>query len=66
MDCQFESCTCQNENALGGEGNGKSPHKIHFPRKKTPTPVSGFCYSRNPVCDAVSVTVQYLEIHFVK
>ena len=38
-------------NAIGEEGNWKPPHKIHFPRKKSP--VSGFCYARNRVCKAV-------------
>ena len=32
--CQFEPCTCYNVNAIGEEGNGKPPHKIHFPGEK--------------------------------
>ena len=32
---QFDSSTCPSKNAIGEEGNGKPPHKFHFPRKKT-------------------------------
>ena len=32
VGCQFESYTCRNKNVIGEEGNGKPPHKIHFPR----------------------------------
>ena len=32
--CEFESYTCPNKNTIGEEGSGKSPHKIHFCRKK--------------------------------
>ena len=83
------------ENITGEEGNGKRPHKIHFPRKssepclwfllrskssmlwnsmkillarkatendlikstsleKAQSPVSGFCYARNRVCNAAA------------
>ena len=35
---EFESCSCHNENSIGEEDNGRLPHKIHFPRKK-----SGHC-----------------------
>ena len=30
--CQYDSSLCHNKNAIGEEGNGKPPHKIHFPR----------------------------------
>ena len=29
--CKFQSCTCHNKNTIGEEGNGKPPHKVHFP-----------------------------------
>ena len=29
--CQFDSSICYFLNAIGEEGNGKPPHKIHFP-----------------------------------
>ena len=47
------------KNTIGEEGNGKPPHKIHFPRNKLKSPVSGFCYARNRVCDAV--LIQHLK-----
>ena len=33
-DCESKSCTCHNKNAMREEANGKTPHKIHLPRKK--------------------------------
>ena len=36
------------QNTIGEEGNGKPPHKIHFPRKNSEP---GFCYPRHRVCD---------------
>ena len=35
MGCEFKACMCYNKNAIGEEGNGKPPHKIHFPRKNS-------------------------------
>ena len=40
-------CHCQS--TIGEEGNGKPPHRIHFHRPKTWSPVSGFCYARNRI-----------------
>ena len=39
-------------NTIGKESNGKPPHEFHFPRKPQ-SPVAGFCYARNRLCDAV-------------
>ena len=41
-------------NAIGEEGSGEPPHKVHFPRKETQSPFSGFCYAPNRVCFAVN------------
>ena len=35
--CEFESYTCRNKNTIDEEGNGKPPHEIHYPRKKSTT-----------------------------
>ena len=51
-ECQFDSSTCHIQNAIGEEGNWKPPHEIHFPRKELKSPVAGFCYARNRVCNA--------------
>ena len=32
---EFESYTCHDKNAINEEGNGKPPHKFHFPRKNS-------------------------------
>ena len=45
------------ENTVDEEGNGKQPHKIHF-LDETQSPVSGFCYARNLVNDAVFLRVK--------
>ena len=49
--CEFESCTCQNENTTSEEGNGGPPHKIHFSRKNSEL-ISGCCYARSQECHA--------------
>ena len=49
---QFDSSMYHFQNAVGEKGNRKPPHKIHFP-VKTQSPVSGFCYARNRICNAV-------------
>ena len=48
---QSDSSMCHNKEAIGAEGNGNPPHKIHFPRK-TQSPVFGFCYAGIRVCNA--------------
>ena len=49
--CEFDSSTCHNENANGKEGNGKPPHKIHFPGI-IQRPISGLCNAGNRGCSA--------------
>ena len=41
--CHFDSSMCHFKDAIGEEGNGKPPHKNPLPKKKTQSPVSGFC-----------------------
>ena len=41
---EFESYKCHTKNAIGEEGNGKSPHKIHVSRKNSGL-ASGFYYA---------------------
>ena len=31
--CEFDSSTCHNKSAIGKEGNGKPPHKVHSQKK---------------------------------
>ena len=58
--CQFDSSKCHFENAFGEEGKGKPPRESHFPRESE-SPVSGFYYARNRVCNAVSCQ-KYINI----
>ena len=54
---QFDSSVCHNKNAIGEDSNGKSPHKITV-LAKAQSPVSGFCYVRNRVCNAAFDSVR--------
>ena len=51
-DTGVVSSMCHNKNAIGEEGNGKSPHEFKFSRK-TQSPVSGFCDPPNRICSTV-------------
>ena len=50
--CEFETCSFYNNNTICEEGNGK-PAQKSTSQEETHSPVSGFCYGWNPVCDAV-------------
>ena len=50
--CQFETSICQIPNVIDEEGNGKPLSEPHFPIE-TQSPVSGFCYARSRVYNAV-------------
>ena len=62
-DCELESYTCHNKNAIGEERNGKQTHKIQFPRENS-EPISSFCCARNRVCNAVNVPL-YIFILYI-
>ena len=53
--CQPDFFICQNKNAIGKEGNMKPPREFPTSLEKTQSPISGFCYARNRVCNAVLV-----------
>ena len=60
--CEFECCMCHNKNAIGEEGNGKPPHESTS-LERTQSPVAGFCYARNRVCNRVlhSIHLAYFQ-----
>ena len=35
LGCEFESYTRHNKNVIGEGGDGRPPHKVHFPRKSS-------------------------------
>ena len=43
------------QSTIGEGGNGEPSHNIYFPRKRTQIPISGFCYARNRICDAITM-----------
>ena len=58
--CEFNSSMRHSKNANDEGGNGKPPHKKSTSFEKSLSPVSGFCYAQNQLCDSVTTDVFYI------
>ena len=60
--CEFESCTCRNKNAIGKEGSGQPPHKVHIPRKNSDPYLRFLLRSKSSLPRSIALVIDLDEI----